>query len=127
MQQQENHGLDRLVHMIDPFFNYLIFFLHMFVTCYLTLLLYFALGPEVNGTFSIFGFFLDWNLIAILTLPFMHMSKKFVQHPLGLVTMGILFLAVMMLFVRLSQDKIVMTVLEGLNTYHLIVLKVLFG
>ena len=125
MQKQNNNGIDRLVQWAHPIFDYLIFFLHMFVTCYLTLMLYFALGPETSGSLCIFGFFLDWNLIALFTLPFMHLGKKFLRHPIGFIVMVILFFTLMLLFARLSQENILLTVKDGVQHYRPVMLQIL--
>ena len=95
-------GVDELVHeVVDPVFNYFVFLLHMLLTCYLTLLLYLAAQPKIDGDVCLVCFFVDWNILALLTFPLMQYTKRLLFNPFGFF---LLMLVVVLLITVFGHD-----------------------
>lgn len=116
-KQAPNNSIVSLLHIADPLLNYLLFFLHMYITCYITFLLYFAIRPVTQGTICIVSFFIDWNLIALLTLPLLKRGKKAVQKPIIIFVLILVLIPLFLLVVSLSENNIVLSVQEGIRHY----------
>ena len=77
--------------------NFFWIVVHMLITCYITLVIYLIYPYPEDGTTCLLCFFIDWHLIALLTIPLMRLTKKLLQEPLFLFMTIILCLLLIIL------------------------------
>lgn len=117
MQQYQNQTIRPLFHVAEDFINYFVFLLHMVITAYITFLFYLANRPTDQGTICLVSFFIDWNVLAFLTLPLLKYVKKIVEKPTTLLLMLLVAVALMFFIISTADEAITMSLSEGLHHY----------
>ena len=127
MQHDQNQTIGPIYHVAEDFINYFVFLLHMVITAYITFLFYLANRPTDQGTICLVSFFIDWNILAFLTLPLLKYVKKIVEKPATLLFMLLIAVALIFLIISTADDAIAMSLSEGLQHYKPIFLLKLIG
>ena len=122
MQQYQNQTIRPIFHVAEDFINYFVFLLHMIITAYITFLFYLANRPTDQGTICLVSFFIDWNVLAFLTLPLLKYVKRIIEKPASLLLVLLVAVALMFFIIRTNDENITMSLSEGLSHYKTIFL-----